>query len=134
MLSTFFFYGGLGVFALRIALGAIFLAHGWPKIKDLRTTAANFNGMGFRPGALWGTVIALLEFFGGIALVLGAFTQIVTVFFIVEFATILIWKISKRNPFVGGWEFDLLILAAILVLLLNGGGSYSLDRSYFLGW
>lgn len=134
MLSTFFFYGGLGVFALRVALGTIFIVHGWPKFRDVRTTAMNFNSMGFRPGVFWGTLVALLEFVGGIALLLGVFTQIAAALFAVEFVTILIWKIPKRSPFVGGWEFDLLIFAALLVLLLNGSGSYSLDRSYFLGW
>jgi putative oxidoreductase len=134
MLSTFFFYGGLGVFVLRVVLGAIFIVHGWPKIKNLKATAMNFGGMGFRPGIFWGTIVAVLEFAGGIALVLGAFTQAVAALFVLEFVVILIWRITKGNPFVHGWEFDLLILAALLVLFFNGGGSYSFDRSYFIGW
>lgn len=134
MLSTFFFYGGLGVFALRIVLGVIFIVHGWPKLKNLKQTAAMFNGMGFKPGGFWGTLVALLECAGGLALLLGFYTQVFAVLFALQFATIVVWKIAKGQPFAGGWEFDLLILAALLALALNGGGSYSLDRAFFLGW
>lgn len=136
MLSTFFFYGGLGVCALRLAVAAIFIVHGAQKIRNLRRTAEGFNGMGFRPGVFWGTLVTFLEFFGGILLALGLLTQTIAVFFVLEFAVIVIWKIARRQPFTGagGWELDLLILAAVLVLLWNGGGSYSLDRMFFIGW
>jgi len=130
MLFILSFYGGTAVLALRAVLGAIFIVHGWPKPKDLKQTTINFEGMGFRPGKLWGTVVAVLEFFGGIALVIGLFVQPVAALFIIEFAVIIIWQISKRMPFVGRWEFDLLILAAFIVLFALGGGSYSLDRMY----
>lgn len=134
MLSILFFYGGLGVLALRLALGAIFLVHGWPKLRHLGQTATAFDGMGFKPGKFWGTLVALLEFFGGMALVLGFFTQTFAVLFALQFIAVIVWKLAKRQPFVGGWELDLLILAALLVLILNGGGAYSIDRTFFLGW
>jgi hypothetical protein len=61
-----FWYGGWGFVIPRIILGAMLIVHGWPKIKDLRQNASNFSGMGFKPGWLWGTIAALLEFFGGV--------------------------------------------------------------------
>lgn len=134
MLSVFFFYGALGVLALRLTLGAIFLVHGWPKLKNLKQTAAGFDGMGFKPGKFWGTLVALLEFFGGAALVLGFFTPTFAALFALQFVTIVMWKLIRRERFVGGWELDLLILAGLFVLALNGGGAYSLDRAFFLGW
>ena len=121
-----------GILALRLALGAIFLAHGWPKIKDLRRTGDNFAAMGFHPGALWGSVAAVVEFFGGIALLLGFFTQVAAMFFVGEFIVIVVWRTLRKQPFVGGSELDALILAAALVLLTIGGGAYSLDRYLFL--
>ena len=133
MLSTFFFYGGLGVFALRLALAAIFLVHGWPKLRNLKRTAAAFGTMGFKPGGFWGTLVALLECFGGLALALGFFTQTFAALLALQFLTIIVWKLARRQPFVGSIEFDLLILAGLLVLVLNGGGAWSLDRAFFLG-
>ena len=132
MLSTFFFYGGLGVFALRLVLAVILVVHGWPKLMDLRKTAGEFAAMGFRPGGFWGPLVALLEVFGGVGLLFGFFTQTFAVLFALQFVVIIVWKLARRKPF-GGIEFDLLILAGLLVLILNGGGVWSLDRAFFLG-
>lgn len=121
------------VFLLRAALGLIFIVHGWPKLRDLKKTGENFNAMGFKPGKLFGTLTALLEFFGGIALIVGLFTTWFAALFVLEFAVILLWRWSKKMPFVGGWEFDLLILAGVFALFALGGGAFSLDRILF-GW
>lgn len=129
MYPLFFYYGGWSLFFLRLVVGAIVIVHGWPKIKNLKQNAANFEGMGFRPGMLWGTIAALVEFVGGIALIAGIFASIVALSLAFEFIVIVIWKLIKKNPFVGGWEFDLLILAAVCVLLMFGAGSFSLGHA-----
>jgi putative oxidoreductase len=126
-------YGGWGSLFLRLVFGAIMIAHGFPKLKNLKATGSGFEGMGFRPGIFWGTVTALLESFGGIALILGIFTVPLAAFFAVEFLVIIIWKLGKHMPFVGGWEFDLLILAAAVMLFFSGAGMMSLDHFVFLG-
>jgi putative oxidoreductase len=133
MYSLSFPYDG-ALLLLRCVVGAILIAHGWPKIKNMKQTAANFDGMGFRPGALWGTLAALLEFAGGIALVAGIFVSGVSLLLALEFITIIIWKLAKRNPFVGGWEFDCLIFAAACVLFTLGAGAFSLGRILFGGF
>lgn len=128
MFPLYFLYDMWPVLILRLALGAIFIVHGWPKLKNLRQTAKNFDAMGFKPGKLSGTIAALLEFFGGIALVVGLLVAYVSALYIIEFAVITIWKIAKKSPFVNGWEFDLIILAGGIALFALGGGAYSLDR------
>jgi putative oxidoreductase len=125
--------GSWGLLLLRVVVGAIMIVHGFPKLKNLKATGAGFAGMGFRPGIFWGTVTALLESFGGIALVLGILTVPLAAFFVVEFLVIIIWKIGKHMPFVGGWELDLLILAAAAVLFFSGAGAISLDHLLMLG-
>ena len=59
---------------------------------------------------------------GGIGLLIGIFTPTIAALLALQFVTIIVWKLAKRQPFVGGWEFDLLIFAALLVLALNGAG------------
>lgn len=125
MYSLFFFYGSIGAFALRIALAAVFIVHGWQKLRRPHATIEAFNGMGFRPGVFWGMLVGLLEFFGGIALVFGFLAQTIAFFFAVEFLVVLIWRIATRQHFVGGWELDLLIFGAVLFLLLNGAGAFA---------
>lgn len=131
MFPLYFLYDLWAVLALRVALGIIFIVHGWPKIRDLKQNAKNFDGMGFRPGKLFGTAAAFLEFFGGIALILGLGVTWISALFGIEFIVILFWRWGKRMPFVGGWEFDLLILAGIITLFSLGGGAWSLDRFLF---
>jgi putative oxidoreductase len=131
MFPLYFLYDQWPVLILRIALGAIFIAHGWPKLRNLKQTAKNFDVMGFRPGKLFGTLAALLEFFGGLLVLVGLAIGPIAALFIIEFAVIIIWRLAKRMPFVGGWELDLLILAGVIALFALGGGAYSLDRMIF---
>jgi putative oxidoreductase len=135
MLSVYFFYGSFAVFVLRVVLSAIFIAHGWPKIKDLKKNAEMFNGMGFRPGMFWGTITALLEFLGGISLLFGFLVELLAAFYIIQFATITLWKIARKTHFTGqyGWELDLLIFAGVVVLFFVGSGAYALDHVFLLG-
>ena len=131
MFPLYFLYDVWAILALRLALGAVFVVHGWAKVRNFRQNAQNFEGMGFRPGKLFGTAAALHEVFGGIALVLGLGVTWVSILFMVEFIVILLWRWMKRMPFVGGWELDLLIVAGMIVLFSLGGGAWSLDRILF---
>ncbi len=120
------------LFVLRVVVGTIFLAHGWPKIKDIRKTQAGFSAMGFRPGALWGTLIALLEPIGGLAIILGIYVQPLAVLFAIEMFVAMIWKIKQGKGFVDGYELDLILLAAALTLATLGAGAYSLGQFLIL--
>jgi putative oxidoreductase len=114
--------GGVGFVVPRIILGILFLVHGWSKVRDLRQNARNFSGMGFKPGVLWGTIAALLEFFGGIGIILGIWMPYLCFLFICEFIVIIVWKLAKKMPFVGGFELDLLIFAMLLTYFTLYGG------------
>lgn len=104
------------------------IAHGLPKIKNIKGTADGFHSMGFKPAPFWAILVALIELVGGIALVLGFFVQIVAPIIALQFLVILI-KVKKLKNF-SEFEYDLLILASALVLMTVGGGMYSLDRFF----
>ncbi len=129
MIQFLFVFGDWGILALRVLLGAILIRHGWPKISQLRATAANFSGMGFRPGIFWGTIVALTEFGGGLAILTGFFSQIFAVLVFIEFLVIIL-KLKRKTGF-GSWELDGLIAAVALALAALGSGHFSLDS--FLG-
>jgi putative oxidoreductase len=126
MYPLLFWYGGWGFAIPRIILGILFIAHGWPKVKDLKVTAKNFEGMGFAPGMLWATIAAVLEFFGGIGIVLGLWVPYICFLLMVQFIVIIIWKISKKMPFIGGWELDAVIFSLLLVFFTLLGGFFLL--------
>ncbi len=117
---------------LRLVIAAIFLAHGLPKIKNLKQNARNFGMMGFRPGAFWGTVVAFTEVFGGLAVLFGVFAQFAAIPLAITMVVATLWKLKNGQKLINGYELDLMILAACLVLVTAGPGIYGI-QSYF-GW
>src|SRR2546428_4455800 len=117
----------------RVALGALFLAHGWPKIKDVKKPIGFVKGTGWPGGAVFALLFALLEFFGSLALSIGFLTQIVAVLFVLEMtATTIFSKTKLKRKFVLGYELDVAYAAFALVLAFLGPGAWSLD--HLLGW
>lgn len=111
----------LAIFLLRVVFGFIFIGHGWPKLKNLSRTQQQFEEMGLRPGALWGTIVALLESVGGVLVLFGIFTQFFSILFAIEMFFATAMKIRAGKGFVNGYEFDLLLLAVALTLAAFGG-------------
>ncbi|MEK7191901.1 MAG: DoxX family protein [Patescibacteria group bacterium] len=114
--------------AARLVLAAIFLAHGLPKLKSLKTTAQNFEMMGFKPGIFWGTIVAVVEFVGGLAVLVGLYTQLAAPFLAIDMLVAVIWKMKRGQKLVGGYELDLSIMSIALLLSTLGAGAYSLDN------
>jgi len=113
----------------RVALGLLFIAHGWPKVKDLKKPVGFVKGTGWPGGAAFAILFSLLEFFGGIALVLGFLTQPVAVLFVLEMIATTIFSKTKLNKkFALGYELDVAYAAFALVLAFLGPGAWSLDR------
>lgn len=117
----------------RLVLGAIMLAHGWGKVIP-RGSLYNFAHVVSRLGLpYWlGYVAAFTEFFGGIALILGLLTPLVSVAVAFEMA-VAILKVHLRHGLTGpqGYEFPLSLLALSLLLLADGPGYLALDRVVF---
>jgi putative oxidoreductase len=122
-----------GLLALRVAVGVIFIVHGWPKITGARGMAAALGGGQAKP-ALVGMVTAqgVVEAGGGVLLILGVLTQLVAVAFMIIMIGAIVFKITKfKTGFMSqqttGWEFDLVLLAASLLLLFTGPGRLAIQ-------
>ncbi len=124
------------LFFIRVLMGIILVYYGWPKIKNPKSNAEDFVGMGFRPGMLWGTLIAVVEFFGGIAMLTGVYAELVASIFGFEMIVGTFWKLKLKKPFTE-YSYDLQLLALCVVLMAFGAGLYSLasfDSTVFLRW
>ncbi len=112
-------YGNLGLWVLSVAVGAVFIVHGFSKIKNPKGIAAAYNAP-----AIVGLYHGLIEVLGGGALIMGIFTHFTALVLGIIMIGAIYFKVNKWNiPFMGrdktGWEFDLVVWAACVALLLS---------------
>ena len=102
------------------------MMHGLPKLLDISNTQNSFTNMGLPPELA--IVIGLLEFIGGLAILLGVLTRIAAGLLAINMiGAILLVKLSKG--FIDGYELDLLYLAIMISLMLTGPGNLSIEKN-----
>jgi putative oxidoreductase len=134
---------------LRLALAAIFIFHGfhlvgdegnelgaaWMKSKPADKEAESPAEKGPEPppapvqlAVAWGQLI------GGIALALGFLTRLAAlgIIAIMAGAIALVHLPKGFDNRQGGFEYNMLIIAACIVLVLQGGGNVAVDRFFRL--
>ena len=123
-------------FILRSFVGVIFMAHGAQKLfgafggPGLEGAARYFEQLGFVPGHAWAFAVAVVEFIGGAALLIGLLTRYAALLLAGIMAVAMI-AVHMPNGFFlpNGIEFAFALFAANLALLVGGPGELALD-----GW
>jgi len=133
-----------GPAVLRLAVGAMFVAHGMQKLfavwggGGLSGTAAYFASLGLSPAYPLAVAVGVIEFAGGLLLLAGAFTRYVSVP-LAAIMTAAIWTAHLPHGFFINWplaagrghgvEFHLVVLGALVCLMLSGPGALSYDHA-----
>jgi putative oxidoreductase len=129
-----------GILLLRVVLGATMAAHGAQKLfgwfggGGLAGTATGFAQLRYRAPLTMVLVAGLGEFGGGVLLATGLLTPLAA-FALAVVMLNAIAVVHWRNGFwsaKGGYEFNLLILAAAIAIAATGAGRFSLDA--LIGW
>jgi len=119
-----------GLAALRIVVGVIFLMHGGQKLfMGFHNVAGFLGSLGIPLPTLAAIVLTLVEFVGGIALVLGFLTRYAAALLVIDMLVAIITVHAKNGFFTskGGVEFPLLLLVANISLALAGAGALGVD-------
>lgn len=118
------------LFALRVVLGTIMLAHSLPKItggmEDVHKTVGFVASLGL-PGWM-ATLASGAELIGGAALVLGAVTRFFAFIILIDMLVAIV-KVYHGNGLTGpgGYEFPLSLAAVAFAVIILGAGPISMD-------
>ncbi len=116
---------------IRLGLGAVYAAHGGQKLFQygLAGVAGGFEQMGLPMPQILGPLAAILEFFGGTALILGILSRpaaIAVGLSALGAAALVHGPAGFFLP--AGYEFVMVLSAMALTIALCGGGRYSVDN------
>ena len=120
-----------GLLVLRVALGAAFAIHGYPKIGSRREDVIDFMRTKGIPGPVT-LITGYFEFFGGLLMIIGFGVQIIGLLMALEsIMTIYVsWKLLGKR-YAQGYEIDIAYFAMALALFMLGAGAISVD-SYLI--
>ena len=126
-----------GLLMLRIVVGVIFVGHGAQKLfgsfngGGTEGTTQFFATVGYRRPALMAVVAGLAEFVGGLLLISGLLTPLASLLIATVMLNAIVTVVLPKG-FLGGWEFEFMLLTVVIALAATGPGRISLDRA--IGW
>lgn len=113
---------------MRVLLGLIFIDLGFLKFRSEKEAwLASLETLGLRPADLFLPIYALLQIAGGVLLLIGLWTQIAALVFVLSSGVELYIEWRAREILKRDVVFYLLVFVTSLSLLLTGAGAYAID-------
>lgn len=112
-------YAHLAPVPLRLVWGIIFIAHGLPKLLNSAGTAGFFGSIGLPVPQASAIIVGLVEVIGGLCVLVGVQVRLAAALLALAMLGA-IALVKFPLGFVGGWEFELALLAGTLSLILSG--------------
>lgn len=119
-------YGDLAILLLRIGVGVIFIVAGWGKLTGIEGVQGFFGNVGIPLPGIMAWVVALVEFFGGIMVLFGAYTKIP--YLLLAFIMLVAIFMVKLPDGFSGLRLDLMLFLTSIALFFIGNGNYSVDH------
>ncbi|MEI6388718.1 MAG: DoxX family protein [Spirochaetota bacterium] len=129
----------IGLLVLRVILGLGFAAHGSQKLfgwfggYGIKGTGGWLESIGIKPGALFAILTGAGEMASGIGIAAGFLSPVSAGVMILVMLVAIFTSHIKKGYWgtAGGYEYNLLIIAAALALALTGAGPLSIDAILF---
>lgn len=118
------------LFLLRLVIGIAFVYHGYQKLFVMgpEGVAGFFASLNIPLATLFAWLVSLLEFVGGIALIMGLATRITATLLAITMVAA-IWFAKRADGFTG-WELEYVLAGVAAALAIAGAGALSIDA----GW
>jgi len=121
---------------LRVLIGGLFIGHGTQKLfgwfggHGLDGTGGFFESLGLKPGRQNAIAAGVAEAGGGALLATGLATPLAGAAITGTMATAIRHVHAPKGPWVteGGWEYNAVLIAAVLAIVEAGPGPVSLDH------
>jgi len=115
-----------GLLALRVAVGIVFIRHGWLKLTGIDGVEQMVASIGFPLPVFFAWVLALVEFVGGIAVLVGAYLRVASKLLALDMLIALL-LVHSHTAFAQA-ELAIVLLGGVLALFLLGGGDFMLTK------
>jgi putative oxidoreductase len=130
----------IALLVLRVVVGLLMAGHGAQKLfgsfggHGIDGTAGFMESLGMRPGRRHATAAGAAELAGGVLLTLGLVTPLGSALIIAVMVVAIATVHAPKGPWVtdGGYEYNIVLIAAAFALAGAGPGEISLDDA--LGW
>ncbi len=123
----------LGLTFLRIVTGVVFAAHGYQKFFTMGIPGVTgfFTQVGAPLPHVSAILVASVELFGGIALILGLLTRLVAIPLAIDMLMAIV-LVHFKNGLTGpmGMELVLVLMSAAIALAVAGPGALAVDTIF----
>ena len=117
----------LGLLLIRLALAAVFLHHGIPKLLHLGDVVEFFTSVGLPVPTVTAPVVAAVEVGGALSMLLGIGTDITGILLAIDMTGAIVTVLWSKG--FGGWELEFSLLLMALTVALAGPGRFALGGS-----
>ena len=132
----------LGALLIRGVVGSLFIGHGTQKLfgwfggHGREGTAGFFEQLGLQPGKRHAVAAGTSEALGGLLILLGALTPVGATMISATMVTAIRKVHGTKGPWVteGGFEYNVVLIAAMAALTESGPGPLAVDNAILPGF
>ncbi len=115
----------IALLLLRIGVGVIFIVAGWGKLTGIEGVQDFFGNIGIPLPGLMAWIVAIVEFAGGIMVLVGAYIRVPAILLAIIMVVAIIT--TKFGQEFSAYRLDLMLLLVSAALAFMGSGKYSVD-------
>lgn len=127
----------VGIFVLRLVVGGLLAGHGAQKLfgwfggYGLKGTGGFMESIGLKPGVAMAALAGISEFAGGLLLVAGFLVPVAALLIAAAMLVAIVKVHGANGPWSekGGYEYNLVLIAAAVALALVGPGAISIANA-----